>query len=41
MKNSRCRVEAGNTYRVLTNVSWSFLVTHGEVSHIFEMRVQP
>jgi hypothetical protein len=29
------------TYRVVTNVRWSFLVTQGEVSHIFELRVQP
>ncbi|MEK6206699.1 MAG: hypothetical protein AABM32_03575 [Chloroflexota bacterium] len=29
------------TYRVLVNVRWSFLMTQGEVSHIFEMRVQP
>jgi hypothetical protein len=29
------------TYRVLVNVRWSFFVTQGEVSHIFEMRVQP
>jgi hypothetical protein len=29
------------TYRVVTNVRWSFLVTQGEVSHIFEMRVEP
>lgn len=28
-------------YRVLVNVRWSFLVTQGEVSHIFDMRIQP
>ena len=29
------------TYRIVTNVRWSLLVTQGEVSHIFEIRVQP
>jgi hypothetical protein len=29
------------TYRVLLNVAWSFLATHGEVTHIFEMRLEP
>jgi hypothetical protein len=34
-------VVPNRTYRVVTNVRWSFLVTQGEVSHIFEMRVEP
>ena len=34
-------VVPNRTYRVVTNVRWSFLVTQGEVSHILEMRVQP
>lgn len=29
------------TYRVLVNVVWSFLVTRGEETHIFRMRVEP
>jgi hypothetical protein len=29
------------TYRVLVNVVWSFVLTHGEATHLFEMRVEP
>jgi hypothetical protein len=33
-------VSAGRTYRVLVNVRWSFVVTHGEETHLFEVRVE-
>jgi hypothetical protein len=29
------------TYRVLVNVRWSIVVAHGEVTHLFDLRVQP
>jgi hypothetical protein len=32
---------AGRTYRVLVNVRWSFVVTHGEETHLFEVRLEP
>ena len=31
----------GRTYRVLVNVGWSFVVTQGEVTHLFDFRVEP
>src|SRR2546428_11244883 len=34
-------VTAGRTYRVLVNVRWSFVVTHGEETHLFEVRLEP
>jgi hypothetical protein len=34
-------IVSNRTYRILVNVRWSFLVTQGEVSYLFEMRVQP
>src|SRR6267143_7142744 len=34
-------VLAGRTYRVLVNVRWSFVVTHGEETHLFEVRLEP
>ena|SRR2546430_11187472 len=34
-------VIAGRTYRVLVNVRWSFVVTHGEETHLFEVRLEP
>lgn len=33
-------VVAGHTYRVLVNVRWSFVVTHGEVTHLFDVRME-
>jgi hypothetical protein len=29
------------TYRVLVNVVWSFLITRGEETHVFRLRVEP
>ncbi len=29
------------TYQVLVNVRWSFVVTQGEVTHLFKFRVEP
>jgi hypothetical protein len=29
------------TFRVLVNVRWSFVVTQGEVTHLFDFRVEP
>jgi hypothetical protein len=29
------------TYQVLLNVRWSFVLTQGEVSHLFRFRVEP
>ena len=34
-------VIAGRTYRFLVNVRWSFVVTHGEETHLFEVRLEP
>ncbi len=34
-------VIAGRTYRVLVNVRWSFVVTRGEETHLFEVRLEP
>ncbi len=34
-------VVPSRTYRVLVNVRWSFVVTRGEETHLFEMRVEP
>jgi hypothetical protein len=31
----------GRIYRMLIHVSWSFVVTHGEVTHLFDFRVEP
>jgi hypothetical protein len=33
-------IRPARTYRVLVNVVWSFVITHGEVTHLFEMRVE-
>jgi hypothetical protein len=30
-----------HTYQVLVNVRWSFVVTQGEVTHLFKFRVEP
>lgn len=34
-------VVVGRTYRVLINVRWSFVVTQGEVTHLFDFRAEP
>jgi hypothetical protein len=34
-------IAAARTYSVLVNVVWSFLVTGGEETHAFRMRVEP
>jgi hypothetical protein len=34
-------ITPARTCRVLVNVLWSFVITHGEVTHLFEMRVEP
>ena len=31
----------GRTYQVLVNVPWSFVVTGGEETHLFRLRVEP
>ena len=31
----------GRTYRVVVNVTWSSLITGGEVTHIFQLRIEP
>jgi hypothetical protein len=32
---------AARTYQVVLNVRWSFLVTDGEVTHLFRLRIGP
>jgi hypothetical protein len=32
---------AARTYQVVLNVRWSFLVTEGEVTHLFRLRIGP
>jgi hypothetical protein len=34
-------IVAGRTYSVTVNVRWSFLVTQGEETHLFRVRVEP
>jgi hypothetical protein len=34
-------IHPARTYQVLVNVRWSFVVTQGEVSHLFKFRVEP
>lgn len=34
-------IVAARTYNVVVNVTWSSLVTGGEVTHIFRLRVEP
>ena len=34
-------IVAARTYSVLVNVTWSALVTGGEVTHVFRLRVEP
>jgi hypothetical protein len=34
-------IVAARAYQVLVNVRWSFVVTQGEVSHLFKFRVEP
>jgi len=31
----------GRTYQVLLNVQWSAVVTSGEVTHVFRLRIEP
>ena len=34
-------IHPARTYQVLVNVRWSFVVTQGEVTHLFKFRVEP
>ena len=34
-------IRPARTYQVLVNVRWSFVVTQGEVTHLFKFRVEP
>lgn len=34
-------IQHGRTYRVSVNVRWSLVVSHGEESHLFRLRVDP
>jgi len=34
-------IVAARTYRILVNVRWSFVVTHGEETHLFDLRAVP
>jgi hypothetical protein len=32
---------ASRTYSITVNVVWSFVVTHGEETHLFRLRIEP
>lgn len=34
-------VAFGRSYEILVNVKWSVLVTHGEETHVFRLRIEP